>query len=145
MAGLDDPQMDVVGGETAEADWYALLASCHCMVFPSYGEGFGLPPREAALSGMPVISSSWLGLWDADQWAYPLPVGRMLPAQFDKWEANEEGGEWAEPNTDILEMLMNHVASNYGQALRWARKGRNYLLTNFTWARCAEMILRQVC
>ena len=94
LAGCVDDQVEIVGGETSESDWHALLASCHCMIFPSYGEGFGLPPREAVLSGMPVIASSWLGLWDSAEWGYPLSVKRMLPAAFDFWEANAEGSKW---------------------------------------------------
>lgn len=35
----------------------ALYSACACFVFPSLGEGYGLPPLEAAALGAPVVSS----------------------------------------------------------------------------------------
>jgi len=140
LDGLQDEQITVIQGEISEADWQALLAKAHVFLFPSYGEGFGLPPREAALSGLPVISSEWLGLWDAAEWGWPVPMGRMLPAQFDFWEANAQGSQWAEPDTFILDDQMRRVIENYPAALKMARRGRDYLLENFTWAQAARRI-----
>lgn len=144
LAGCVDEQITVVGGVTSEADWHALLASCHCMIFPSYGEGFGLPPREAVLSGMPVIASSWLGLWDSNEWGYPLAVKRMLPAAFDFWEANAEGSRWAEPDENMIDTYLRHIHANYGHALRRAKRGRSYLLENFRWTQTARKVLEVI-
>lgn len=143
LAGCEDPRIKVVSGETSEGDWHTLLASCHCMIFASYGEGFGLPPREAVLSGMPVIASSWLGLWDSDKWGYPLPVKAMWPCQFDFYEANAEGALWARPDETAIDGYLADIYANYGQALRRAKAGRDYLL-NFTWEQTARQILNLI-
>jgi glycosyltransferase involved in cell wall biosynthesis len=144
LAGCEDAQIEIVGGEQSEQDWHALLASCHAMIYPSQGEGFGLPPREAVLSGMPVISSSWLGLFDAHEWGYPLPVKRMMLAQFDAWEANAEGALWAMPDDAMIDTYLRHITANYSRALRRARQGREYLLTNFKWKQTARRVLEIV-
>ena len=39
-----------------------LLHSCDCFVFPSKGEGYGLPPREAMATVMPCIVTNWSGM-----------------------------------------------------------------------------------
>jgi alpha-1,3-rhamnosyl/mannosyltransferase len=44
-------------GRVADADLVALLAAAEAMVFPSLGEGFGLPILEAYASGTPVLTS----------------------------------------------------------------------------------------
>jgi hypothetical protein len=67
-------------------------------------------------------------------------MGRMLPAQFDFWEANAQGSQWAEPDTFILDDQMRRVIENYPAALKMARRGRDYLLENFTWAQAARRI-----
>jgi glycosyltransferase involved in cell wall biosynthesis len=44
-------------GEVPEADLPLLLSSAEALLFPSYYEGFGLPPLEAMACGCPVIAS----------------------------------------------------------------------------------------
>ena len=44
-------------GDASDAEVRALLAGAAGMVFPSFAEGFGLPPVEAAALGVPVIAS----------------------------------------------------------------------------------------
>jgi glycosyltransferase involved in cell wall biosynthesis len=44
--------------ELTDEDIVALYSSCHCFVFPSLYEGFGLPILEAFQCGAPVITSN---------------------------------------------------------------------------------------
>lgn len=141
LVGLDDPQMRVIGGIQTETEWQALLYEAHCFVFPSRGEGFGLPPREAVLSGCPTIATQWLGMWDADRWALPLSVKEMRVCQFDCYEANERGALWAEPDPVALERHMAWVVDNYPEAQRMTEAGKRYLLDNFTWKDAIRQIM----
>lgn len=50
------PGVIEVGG-VRDGAMVALLAGARALVFPSFAEGFGLPPLEAALLGVPVIAS----------------------------------------------------------------------------------------
>ena len=50
--------LTVLTGYVAEADLRALYAGALCFVYPSYFEGFGLPPLEAMQCGVPVITGN---------------------------------------------------------------------------------------
>jgi len=45
-------------GKLTDSDLVALYSGCHCFVFPSLYEGFGLPIVEAMQCGAPVITSN---------------------------------------------------------------------------------------
>ena len=45
-------------GRVSDAQLRALYESAGCFVFPSFYEGFGLPPLEAMASGCPVIAAN---------------------------------------------------------------------------------------
>ena len=140
LTGLMDPQISLVEGEQTDAEYHALLERCDAMVFPSRGEGFGLPPREATLSGLPTIAMAWLGMWDVAQWGYALPVRELRPALFDTWDANADGSLWAEPDTTALERQMQTITLDYAAALETTRAGRDYLLRGFNWRAVAGRI-----
>ncbi|WP_037385226.1 glycosyltransferase family 4 protein [Sinorhizobium americanum] len=44
-------------GRLSDEELAALLKDCLCLAFPSFVEGFGLPPLEAMAIGCPVVSS----------------------------------------------------------------------------------------
>lgn len=152
LTGLDDPQIELAQGQMDESAWHDLLRRCHAMIFPSRGEGFGLPPREAALSGMPVAATQALGMWDVEKWGYPIPVKGMRPCQFDYYEANDDGALWWEPDWGTLDPVagtitpgpldaqMRAIMADYPAALAQAQRGRDYLLTYFTWEQVARQI-----
>lgn len=54
--GLDD-EVRIVGAVPREA-LPGLYAEARALVYPSFGEGFGLPPVEAMACGIPVVSST---------------------------------------------------------------------------------------
>jgi glycosyltransferase involved in cell wall biosynthesis len=52
---LDVRESVVLTGYVPESDLPALYSGALCFVYPSYFEGFGLPPLEAMKCGTPVI------------------------------------------------------------------------------------------
>lgn len=143
LAGCQDEQVTVFHDAMSEAEWLTMLRRANAFVFPSYGEGYGLPPREATMAGTPTIATQWLGLHDVDQWGYPVKVGRMLPAQFDFYEANGQDGQWAEPDLDDLKRQMLAIVTDYTRATYRAFKGRQYLLQQ-TWAKTAGLMMEVI-
>jgi glycosyltransferase involved in cell wall biosynthesis len=55
-SGIKD--LTVLTGYVAESDLPALYTGALCFVYPSYFEGFGLPPLEAMQCGAPVIAGN---------------------------------------------------------------------------------------
>lgn len=54
--GLDESCITHVG-HVSDAELYALYSRAFCLLFPSFYEGFGLPPVEAMALGCPAIVS----------------------------------------------------------------------------------------
>lgn len=140
LSQLDNPQIELVIGRQSEADWLALQHRSHCFVFPSRGEGWGMPPRELTLAGVPTIATQWLGMWDVEQWGIPLHVKSMQRCTFKDYQANAVDGLWAEPDEDDLITRMQWVVHNYAEACAIARKGRDYLLDNFRWLHIGQRL-----
>lgn len=134
-------QIEVIGGFLTESEQQMLYARCHAFVFPSRAEGFGLPPREAVLSGLPTIATRWLGMWDSERWAFPLPISDMRTCQYMMEVNNKVGALWAEPDYAVLRLLMQWIPENYEQALHGAELGMRYLSCNFTWKQSAEKFI----
>lgn len=68
-------------GKLPDAQLAALLQSSLCLAFPSYAEGFGLPPLEAMALGCPVVASDRASLPEICGTAALL----ASPADPDAW------------------------------------------------------------
>jgi len=106
--GATNANIRVINEAYTEEQLNALYASCDAMIFPSCGEGFGLPPREFAATGGIPIATNYGGLADdLLDWGIPLACGTE-PA----WVGHPmfDGlGEWADPDMDDLVEKMHMV------------------------------------
>lgn len=94
-----------------------LYAKADCFIYPSRGEGFGLPPREAMATGLPVILTRWSALEDIayERFAYPLTEYKLIPATYPKSSIlglEPDLGKWADPLKGELMAKMRHVREN---------------------------------
>ena len=102
---ITNPNINALRGDLDELEMRDLYRSVDCMVFPSHGEGFGLPPREFAATGGPAIVNEW---WadDALQWGYPVRYtmtrGYAGHPRFDGL------GKWATVDIDHLAEQMTY-------------------------------------
>lgn len=125
---VHESNIEFVKGFTSEREWHKLLASCHCFLYPSCAEGWGMTPREATLSGLPTIATEWLGMWDVAEWGYPIKVRRLQHSVYENYDkANGEGGMWSQADDDHMLEQMFSVVKDYTHALRRAQLGRDYL------------------
>jgi glycosyltransferase involved in cell wall biosynthesis len=144
LAGLEDEQISVEWGAQSEHDWMQLLARSHAFVFPSRAEGFGMPPREATLAGLPTIATEWLGLADVPMWGVPIKLKGMSPTCYSHEAANAVGSEWAEPDVGHLVEQMQWVHQNYADARAIAERGRWHIRENNSFEQMAAHIVSAI-
>lgn len=140
--------------DMTEAEMMDLFGQVDAFVFPTRGEGFGLPPREAAATGLPVIVTNWSGTADdLMQWGYPIrstlapawennaQMAEFLPAQADEFPAKLRGlGQWAEPDVMHLAEQMVYVAT--GKMVRqMAKRSAQNVRKLYSWQRFADQVL----
>jgi glycosyltransferase involved in cell wall biosynthesis len=77
-SGIGD--LTVLTGYVSEKDLPALYTGALCFVYPSYFEGFGLPPLEAMACGCITIGYHGFGGREffTDDLAFPISVGDVL-------------------------------------------------------------------
>lgn len=83
--------------EAEVRDW---LYAADCMLFLSKGEGYGLPPREALATGLPLIYAANTGMLDI-QGGWPIPT--------DHVEDSPIGGSWRIPDWDMAVDVMRDI------------------------------------
>jgi glycosyltransferase involved in cell wall biosynthesis len=110
-----------------------------CFVFPTRGEGWGMPPREFAMTGKPTIVTRWSGVEDGiDQYALPLNHVKMVPANL------RGGGEWAFPDIDEIAEKMRWCYDHRDEARAHGLKAAQWLRANQTWDHTAKRLLELV-
>lgn len=117
-----------------------LYKQANCFVFPSSGEGFGLPLLEAMATGTPAIHTGYSGMEFAKK-EFTYHVDYVVgPTRIDVHSLDTS---WAFPNFDDLVEKMDYVFNNYDEAKEKAYKGSIYA-KNFTWAKTAKEIARLI-
>jgi glycosyltransferase involved in cell wall biosynthesis len=123
------------------------FAKINCFVFPTRGEGFGLPVAEAMCVGLPTISTNWSGTGDfvTDAVAYPLSYDIVDVPRGD-WKGYPEGlqadgMQWAEPSVDHLVELMREVYENRDKAYKKGKKARKFILENYNNVTTSQMLV----
>lgn len=113
-----------------------VYAQADCFVFPSYAEGWGLPPREAAATGMPVIATNWSGLQAGiEQWAIPIEKYTLKPSLILK------NGLWAEADVDELAAHMRWCYDHPDDARAKGASAAAWLRANQTWQHAARDLI----
>lgn len=128
-----------------------LYHSADCFLFPSRGEGYGMPPREAMATGMPVILTNFSALEDIalPHMSYPINVNRLVDAHynFDKWLASTHNnnsyhyGKWADVNIDELAEQMLYVFNHQEDGILRGRAAAHHIHQHETVQQTANAIL----
>ena len=124
----------------------ALYYSAHLFVFPSLGEGWGLPLSEAMATGCPCIGIDYTGCKDFfnDEVGYTLKFNthKDVLTNYDNLIVDIRTPDVK----DFIEKVI-YVIGHYQEALKKAEKASERIHTKFTWARAgarlAEIIRRE--
>jgi glycosyltransferase involved in cell wall biosynthesis len=146
----DDPRIAVICEESTPAQMVAQMWEANAFIFPSRGEGFGLPPLQAMATGLPVIVSDNSGMSEYcdSRYNYPIPCTEVPvprpPAPGGYPPHWGEVGNWWEPDFDALVETMRSVYANQGAALKKGGKAAEWARDRWTVRDTCEGILRVV-
>jgi glycosyltransferase involved in cell wall biosynthesis len=111
-----------------------LYAQADCLVFPSKGEGWGLPPREAVALGIPAIVPRHTGLEvGIDCWATVILEKQTL-------EESGMGGSWLVPDWREVSEAMFWCYEHREEARQKAIAGGEWLRKEQTWDHAAQIV-----
>tara|TARA_R110002020_G_scaffold268819_3_gene484110 strand:- start:48424 stop:49878 length:1455 start_codon:yes stop_codon:yes gene_type:complete len=127
------------------SDLVKLIHSCHCFIFPSRGEGFGLPPREAMCCGVPVIVTNTSALQDIakEKFTWPVQPHGYVPARgYSRvYGKTSELGVFDEVRSSDIAEQMLAVYNNYSDAIERSLVARKFISENQTYEHTAKRII----
>ena len=135
---FNDARITIIDADYTPSEMVDLIRQAHVCLYLSRGEGSGRTPREALGLGLPLICADNTSMATAcdSRFMYPIPT--------KSWERASIGGEWAVPDWDYAVHTLRHVYANYGEAMRKARRGREWAHEHFSPAACAKGLLQAI-
>lgn len=122
------PNIKVICGSISDELQRDLLRQSDCFVFPSRGEGFGLPPLEAMATGMPTIISNTSGMTEYfnTDLMYGVKVKEECPAIYSRYKG-EDVGKMFISDVDDLAAQMRYVYEHQDEAFAKGRAAAEYV------------------
>jgi len=135
LPDVDDPRVTVENGDWFPNHMLEWLLGADAMVFPSKGEGYALPPREAMATGLPTIFTANTGMLDFvnDKYNWPIPTHHV--------EDSPLGGVWHIADWDYLIDVMRSIYANREKAFDKAFRGAKWYIKGFSSRRAAERLM----
>lgn len=131
-----------IGEDYSNEQMAELYRQCHVMVFPSCGEGFGLPPREFAATGGIAMVTNWGGLADdVADWGVPIPYS-LCDAWSDKPDWYGKLGQWADVDVDMVANRMKLIDYNYTAYAERAMRAAKFVHQNYRWETFGEYVIK---
>ena len=145
---INDSRVEWIHATYSKEQMRELMRAADCFVFPTRGEGFGLPPLEAMATGLPTIVTNWSGPVDfadpADTLLLPYKMERSH--EFDAiyqdfLSPGETSGEWAEPDFGELKRLMRWCFEHRGESRMMGMQSAERLSRDWTWQKKVKELL----
>lgn len=139
------PNIQIINERSTPEEIRDYYNKADCFVFPSRGEGFGLPPLEAMSTGLPTILASNTGMMDyaRNEYCYPIIRHEIVPAlEFPKeWG---DVGNWYDPSYEELKKLMWHVYTHRDEAREKGKLASEIVAKEFTFEKTASLIVQVI-
>ena len=142
--------VDGAGGEPLSPEAMAdLYRSSHAFVFPSKGEGWGLPLIEAIACGTPFLATHCSGQQEYLQTVaqsfsriahHPVPIEAADYLQYHRF-APERPAHWAQPDVASLAHGLRQVYENWPALREQAKANARTIHQRFSWAAAAETLI----
>lgn len=145
--GLSNVQ--VLWGDIDSDKIVNLYRSCDVFVFPTKGEGWGLPLIEAAASGMPIITTPYSAHMEFLQHIPESVIGVdyvMSPIDCPEYhlyypDSTNNWGEWARPDPYNLAQALHKSFHDYLEYYVIAQSNSHIIRTKFDWKNSVEQAL----
>lgn len=141
-AGLNDqaaPSVTISSGTLADEELARVYRQAHVFVQPSYGEGFGLAPLEAAASGCAVIITGWgaaTEVFSRDAALYvPYDLVSAGPFEYDR----DSQGLMAKPRVTELARALRTVWQDRQRFDRLRREAQR-VAARHSWDRAGNLL-----
>lgn len=129
----------VIGSDYTEEQMNSLFSKMHCLVYPTMGEGGGIIPLEAMLTGMPVISTTpW-----SDYSNYIL-----LPVESEPMDVPQSmssttwlRGQIFKPSKKSIKQQMLEVYNNYERYEQLYSDQVDSIRKEYSWSRVIDEII----
>jgi glycosyltransferase involved in cell wall biosynthesis len=141
-AGLNN--LEFTKEPLSSEDYANFLAETDCLVVPSMGEGFSIPPREALALGIPAIVSDNTAHKTICKSGFviPLPADKKIPAIYEVFK-NAQIGNFYDCSADDLANLMKKTVDNYPKYLEQAIRGRAWA-KQYLWSELRPLYMSLV-
>jgi glycosyltransferase involved in cell wall biosynthesis len=121
------PNVEVIDGATSDVKLAKLCQKADCFVFPSRGEGFGVPPLEAMGCGLPVIVPNAHGIAEYfnPDCMFEVKVEGPCPAVYEKHK-DQDVGTMVKCDENDLARVMRYVYEHQNEVLDKGQKAAQY-------------------
>lgn len=122
------PNIEIITGKKNDKEMLDILYRSDCFVFPSRGEGFGIPPLEAMATGMPAIIPNASGMTEYfnKEFMYEVKVKEKCPALYARYK-NQDVGKMDVSDSDDLAKKMRYVYEHQDEAILMGERAAEYV------------------
>ncbi len=121
-----DPRVSFINATWTRAQLLQFLHDADCFIWPSRGEGFGLPPLQAALTGLPVVMTTHTGMAEYYDPRYFYRIEAAGKSEAPLY------GNWIDPDVDSAAAQLRKVYDNHKAALKKGKQAAAYARKNFS-------------
>lgn len=143
IAKAQDPDPRLICIEQDYDSLADLYAMADVFVIPSRSEGWGMPHREAAMMGVPVITQRYSGMDDGhtDEWAIVVEGGKLerMPSNF-----TNIAGAWMRADVGKLAQMMRDCYEAPEAAAAFGREAAAWLRAHQTWDHAAARLIAEI-
>jgi glycosyltransferase involved in cell wall biosynthesis len=131
---IRDPRITLIDATWTRPQLVNFLGAADAFIWLSRGEGFGLPPLQAALTGLPVVMTTHSGMAEyyKPQYFYGVQSTGTSPAPLY--------GKWQEPDVDHAARHLRYIYEHRGQALKKGRRAASHIRKAFSLAAFANRL-----
>lgn len=118
---VSDPRIAFIDAVWDRTRLVQFLHDADCFVWPSRGEGFGLPPLQALLTGLPVVMTTHTGMAEYydPRYFYAIETAGTSPAPLY--------GDWYDPDITSIALQLRRVYERRKEALARGKRGAVYV------------------